>query len=86
MCRGHQVALDLARGLAHLHQQNIVHLDIKSGVGSAKLLLSLSVWLPTISFAVQPTFCWTYEGRAKIADAGHGAPHPPASASACVQR
>ena len=29
--RGQNVALDFVRGLAYLHQQQILHLDIKSG-------------------------------------------------------
>ena len=29
------MALDVARGLAYLHQQQILHLDIKSGCGRA---------------------------------------------------
>ena len=34
-CRGQAVALDTARGLAYLHQCNVLHLDIKSGEPSA---------------------------------------------------
>jgi serine/threonine protein kinase len=30
VCRGHQVALDVARGLHFLHSKRIVHFDLKS--------------------------------------------------------
>ncbi len=30
MCRGRKICLDVARGLVHLHQRNIVHMDLKS--------------------------------------------------------
>lgn len=29
-CRGRKIALDVARGLVHLHSREIVHMDLKS--------------------------------------------------------
>ena len=30
LCRGKKIALDVARGLVHLHSRDIVHMDLKS--------------------------------------------------------
>ena len=32
LCRGHEIACDIARGLSYLHGVGVWHLDIKSGV------------------------------------------------------
>ena len=30
LCRGRRIALDIARGLHHLHHKRIIHFDLKS--------------------------------------------------------
>ena len=36
--KGKQIALDVARGLAFLHSQHVVHLDLKSPNGARRLV------------------------------------------------
>lgn len=36
--KGKQIALDVARGLAFLHSQHVVHLDLKSPNGARRLI------------------------------------------------
>jgi hypothetical protein len=40
--KGKQIALDVARGLAFLHSQHVVHLDLKSPNGAGQLVKSPS--------------------------------------------
>lgn len=37
--KGKQIALDVARGLAFLHSQHVVHLDLKSPNGACWLVI-----------------------------------------------
>jgi len=41
--KGKSIALDIARGLAKLHEQHIVHLDLKSPNGAPFSLLLLRI-------------------------------------------
>ena len=54
-CRGQAIALDVARGLAYLHQCNVLHLDIKSGARSWCHALLAALLLLTPAGAMQPT-------------------------------
>jgi serine/threonine protein kinase len=43
-CSGQQVAIDVARGLAHLHSRGIIHMDVKSAVGGSSEAAHRVAW------------------------------------------
>ena len=76
MCRGQAVALDLLRGVAYLHQQQILHLDIKSGPHASTVAAAASAFAQCLIHGLSccaGNILLTQEGRAKVADAGLGA-------------
>eukprot|EP00884_Botryococcus_braunii_P009492 jgi/Botrbrau1/18544/Bobra.0824s0002.1 len=63
--RGMRIAYDTAASLAHLHSQNIVHLDVKTpnilltGDGTAKLGdVGLATWLSSLNTHRSMKDCW----------------------------
>ncbi len=72
--RGREIALDIARGLAFLHQMQLVHFDVKSPNGGQLLLRRVvTMWcranLPDCFYSWLPSFdaagrwCSRYSAR-----------------------